>query len=42
MQQLRDEFYQLRNDDSIFADLYDSTNNGFQAWLDDYCLGSED
>ena len=42
MQQLRDEFYQLHNDDAIFAGLYEATSDGFQAWLDDYQLGSDD
>jgi hypothetical protein len=40
MQELRDEFYQLRNDDPIFSDLYDA--NDFQNWLNDYCIGSDD
>jgi hypothetical protein len=42
MQQLRDEFLQLRYDDELFAEQYDATQEGFQAWLDDQCLGSDD
>lgn len=39
-QQARDEFYQLRQDDAVFADLY--SEDDFQSWLDDYCIGLED
>ena len=42
MQQLRDEFLQLRFDDAQFAETYENTSEDFQAWLDDYCLGSDD
>lgn len=42
MQELRDEFFQLRYDDEVFAAQYDATAEDFQAWLDDYCLGSDD
>jgi len=41
-QQLRDEFLQLRYDDHAFHDLYPATQEGFQAWLDDYQIGSDD
>lgn len=41
-QQARDEFLQLRYDDAVFADTYDATQDDFQAWLDDYCIGLDD
>ena len=39
-QQARDEFYQLRQDDAVFADLYDADD--FQQWLNDYDIGLDD
>lgn len=41
-QQARDEFLQLIYDDASFADMYENTQDGFQAWLDDYCIGLDD
>jgi len=42
IQELRDEFLQLRYDDEKFSEQYDATQEDFQAWLDDQCLGSDD
>ena len=42
MQQLRDEFLQLRNNDAKFCKQYEANSEGFQKWLDDNQIGSDD
>lgn len=41
MNQLKDEFLQLRYDDEKFAEQYDNTAEDFQAWIYEHCIGSE-
>ena len=38
---LYDEFLQLRNDDEVFADLYEDTEDDFLAWVIDYELNTD-
>ena len=35
------EFYQLRNDDAVFAELYADNADDFNAWVMDYELDKD-
>jgi hypothetical protein len=44
-QEARDIFLRLRYQDgeiSALGDIYEATNEGFQAWLDDNSIGLDD
>lgn len=42
IQDARDEFYGLINDDAIFAEQYLNDEAGFYEWLADYGIGLDD
>ena len=42
IQEARDEFYSLIRDDAKFKELYEDSERGFYAWLDEYNIDGLD